>query len=75
TIFSTPGWLYAFNEPRYTTSKIELEWFKHLIDRLLSLVSLVQSFNYFGKYKTLKILEYYLENNIILCRLPSYTSY
>jgi hypothetical protein len=29
----------------------------------------------FGTYKTLEILEFCFENNIILCRLPSYTSY
>lgn len=29
----------------------------------------------FRTHKTLKILEFYLLNNIILCRLPSYTSY
>jgi hypothetical protein len=29
----------------------------------------------FGTHETLKILEYCFENNIILCRLPSYTPY
>ncbi len=29
----------------------------------------------FGTHETLEILEYYFENNIILCRLPSHTSY
>jgi hypothetical protein len=31
--------------------------------------------NSFGTYKTLEILEFCFKNNIILCRLPSYTSY
>ena len=29
----------------------------------------------FGTHETLEILEFYLENNIRLCRLPSHTSY
>jgi len=29
----------------------------------------------FGTYETLEALEFYFENNIILCRLPSHTSY
>jgi hypothetical protein len=29
----------------------------------------------FGTHKTLEILEFCFENNIILCRLPSYTSH
>ena len=32
-------------------------------------------YNSFGIYKTLEILEFYFENNIILYRLPSHTSY
>jgi len=32
-------------------------------------------YNGFGIYKTLKILKFCLENNIILYYLPSYTSY
>jgi hypothetical protein len=32
-------------------------------------------YNGFGTHETLEILEYCFENNIILCRLPSHTSY
>jgi hypothetical protein len=32
-------------------------------------------FQHFGTHETLEILEFCFENNIILCRLPSYTSY
>lgn len=32
-------------------------------------------YNGFRTHETLEILEFYLENNIILYRLPSYTSY
>lgn len=33
------------------------------------------TFNYFGTHKTCEILEFCFENNIVLCRMPSHTSY
>jgi hypothetical protein len=58
---------------------ISLEWLKRIFDpetkerankRLCVLIC-----DGFGTYETLEILEFYFENNILLYRLPSYTSY
>jgi hypothetical protein len=79
TTFPTLGWQYACNESGYTDSNISLQWLKRVFDpktkerangrpRVLILDG-------FGTHETLEILEYCFANNIILCRLPSYTSH
>lgn len=79
TTFPTPGWQYACSESGFTDSKISLEWLKRIFDpetkerangrpRLLICDG-------FGSHDTLEILEHCLENNIILCVLPSHTSH
>ena len=79
TTYPTPGWHYACSESGYTDSKISLEWLKRVFDpqtkarahhRPRVLIS-----DGFGTHETLEILEYYFENNIILCCLPSHTSH
>ncbi|OCK96861.1 uncharacterized protein K441DRAFT_550337, partial [Cenococcum geophilum 1.58] len=70
---------YACSNSRYTNSKISLEWLKCIFNpetkerankRLRILIC-----DGFGTHKTLKILEFYFKNNILLYRLSSYTSY
>jgi hypothetical protein len=79
TTFPTPGWQYACFESGYTDSYISLEWLKHILDpenkdraygkpRVLICDG-------FGTHETLEVLEFCLENNITLCRLPSHTSH
>jgi hypothetical protein len=47
----------------------------HLPSRQVTHWHVIMGFNCFGTYETLEILEFCFENNIILCRLPSHTSY
>jgi len=77
--FPTPRWQYACSDSKYTDSKISLEWLKRIFNpktkEQANKKPRVLICNGFRTHKTLKILEFYFENNILLCRLPSYTSY
>jgi hypothetical protein len=79
TTFPTPGWHYACSESGYTDSKISLEWLKRVFDPQTrgqaNQKPRVLICDGFGTYETLEALEFCFENNIILCRLPSYTSH
>jgi len=79
TTYPTPGWHYAHSESGYNDPKISLEWLKRMFDpqtkgrahqkpRILICDG-------FGTYESLIVLKYFFENNIILCRIPSHTSY
>lgn len=79
TTYQPPRWVYAFSESGYNDLYLSLEQMKRVFDpqtkaranqkpRLLIC-------NGFGTHETLKILEFCLKNNIVLCRLPSHTSY
>jgi hypothetical protein len=79
TTYPTLGWHYACSKSGYTDSKISLEWLvrvfspqtrarAHQKPRILIRDGL-------GTHESLEILEYCLENNIILCRIPSHTSH
>lgn len=79
TTYSTPGWHFAHSENGYNDSKISLEWLMRVFDpqtkgradqKLRVLIC-----GGFGTHETLEILEFCFENNILLCRLPSYTSH
>jgi hypothetical protein len=79
TTFPTPGWQYACSESGYTDSYISLEWLKRIFDPetkdRANGKSRVLICDGFGTHETLEVLEFCLENNIILCRLPSHTSH
>jgi hypothetical protein len=79
TTFPTPGWQYACSESGYTDSYISLEWLKRIFDPETKDRAngrpRVLIYGGFGTHETVEILEYRLENNIILCRLPSRTSH
>ena len=79
TTFPTPGWHYTCSESRYTDSKISLEWLKRVFDPQTkgqaNQKPRVLICDGFRTHETLKILEFCFENNIILCRLPSHTTY
>ena len=79
TTFPTPGWQYACSESGYTNSNITLQWLKRIFDpetkERANQKPRVLIYDGFGTHETLEILEFYFENNIILCRLPSHTSY
>jgi hypothetical protein len=79
TTFPTPGWQYACNESGYTDSNISLQWLKRVFDPKTKERANgrphVLILDGFRTHETLEILEYYFANNIILCRLPSHTSY
>ena len=79
TTFSTPGWHYTCSESGYTDSKISLEWLKRIFNPQTkgqaNQKPWVLICDDFGTHETLEILEFCFENDIILCRLPSHTSY
>lgn len=79
TTYSTPGLFYACSESGFTDSYITLQWLKCVFDpqtkdqankKLRVLI-----WDGFGTHQTLEILEFWFENDIILCRLPSHTSH
>lgn len=79
TTHPTPGWQFACNESGYTDSYISLQWLTRIfgpetVDRANGKPRVLIC-DGFGTHETLEILEYCLENNIILCRLPSHTSH
>jgi len=67
------------SESGYTDSKIGLEWLKRIFDpqtqEQANKKPQVLICDGFGTHKTLEILEFCFENNIILCCLPSHTSH
>ena len=79
TTHKTPGWHYAHSENGYNDSKINLEWLTRVFDPQTRARAngkpRVLICDGFGGHETLKILEFCLTNNIILCRLPSHTSH
>jgi transposase len=78
-MFPTPGWHYACSESGYTDSKISLEWLKRVFDpqtrEQAGQKPRVLICDGFGTHEILEVLEFCFENNIILCRLPSYMSH
>ena len=79
TTYPTPGWHLACSESGYTDSKISLEWFTRVFDpqtkERAGQKPRVLICDGFGTHETLEILQFCLENNIRLCRLPSHTSH
>ena len=75
----TPGWQLGCSENGYNTSRINIKWLMQVFDpqtkdrakgRPRVLIN-----DGFASHKTLEVLKFYFENNIILCRLPSHTSH
>jgi hypothetical protein len=79
TTFPTPGWQYACSDSGYTDSVISFEWLKRIFDpktkERANKRRHVLICDGFATHKTLEILEFCFENNILLCRLPSHTSH
>jgi DDE superfamily endonuclease len=79
TTYPTPGWHYAYSESGYTDSIISLEWLKRVFDPQTKARAgqkpRVLISDSFATHETLEILEFAMENNIILCRLLSHTSH
>jgi len=79
TMHTTPGWHYAHSETGYNDSKISFEWMKRVFDPQTKTQAnhnpRVLICDGFKTHETLEILEFCLENNIILCCLPSHTSH
>lgn len=79
TTYPTPGWHYACSESGYTDSQINLDWLTRVFDPQTKARAhhkpRILICDGFGTHKSLPILEYCFENNIILCRLPSHTSH
>ncbi|KAF2647276.1 DDE-domain-containing protein, partial [Lophiostoma macrostomum CBS 122681] len=79
TTYLTPRWYFGYSENRYNNSKISLEWLTRVFNPQTKGVAngrpRILISNGFRTYETLEILEFSFANNIILCRLPSHTSY
>jgi hypothetical protein len=79
TTFPTPGWQYACTATGYTNSYVSLQWLKRIFDletkERAKNKPRVLICDGFGTHETLEILKYCFVNNIVLCRLPSHTSY
>jgi hypothetical protein len=79
TTYSTPGWFYGLSETGYNDSFLSLEWIKRVFDPQTKARAKgkprILICDGFGTHETLGIIEFCLENNIILCRLPSHTSH
>jgi hypothetical protein len=79
TTYPTPEWHYAHSENGYNDSKISLEWLRRVFDpqtrARANSKPRVLVCDGFGTHETLEVLEFCLENNIIMCRIPSHTSH
>lgn len=79
TTYHTPGWHYSCSDTGYTDSYLSLQWLKLVFDpqtkERANGKPRVLICDGFGTHETLEILEFCFDNNIILCRIPSYTSY
>jgi hypothetical protein len=79
TSHPTPGWHFACSPKGYTDKHISLSWVKNVFDplthaRACGKPRLLIS-DGFATHESAKFLEFYFQNNIIPCRLPSHTSY
>jgi DDE superfamily endonuclease len=79
TTYLTPGWHYACSPSGFANTTIVLDWYQRVFDpqtkqranhQLRILIN-----DGFGPHKSLEVMQFCYENNIILCRLPSYTSH
>ena len=79
TTHPIPGWHYACSLSSFANIAIVLDWYRRVFDPQIK-----QRANHrprilindrFGLYKSLEVMQFCHENNIILCLLPSYTSY
>ena len=79
TTFLTLKQQYTCSESRYINFKISLKQLKRIFDpetkERANKKPRVLVYNGFRTHKTLEILEFCFENNILLCRLSSYTSH
>jgi hypothetical protein len=76
---ATPGWHYAYSDSGYTDSYLSLQWLRLVFepqtrDRAGQRPRVLIC-DGFGTHETLEILEFALQYQIILCRLPSHTSH
>ena len=79
TTHPTPDWHFACSETGYTNSAISLEWIQKVFDpstraRANSKPRILIN-DGFGTHKSLEVITFYYENNIVLCRLPFHTSH
>jgi hypothetical protein len=79
TTHPTLGWHFGHSDSGYTDTAISLYWIQHVFDPLTKARAgqkpRVLINDGFGTYKSLELMKFCFENNIILCRLPSHTSY
>ena len=79
TVYPTPRWHFCHSETGYTDTAISLYWIQHIFDLQTKARAKnnlrIPINNDFGTYKSLELIMFCYENNIILCRLPSHMSY
>ncbi len=78
TTYPTPGWHFVCSSSGYSNREIVLELFRGVSDpqtkSRADLQPRILINDGFAARKSLEVLQFYYENNIILCRLPSHTS-
>ena len=77
--YPTPGWHYGVQENGYTDTAISLKWLIEVFNPQTKATAngntrLLIS-DGFGTHESIEIQQFCFENNIILARLPSYTSH
>ena len=79
TVYPTPGWHFGLSETGYTNTALTLYWIQHVFHPqtkdLADGKTRILIGDGFGSHESLEVLTFSLENNIILCRIPSHTSH
>ncbi|KAF2647032.1 DDE-domain-containing protein [Lophiostoma macrostomum CBS 122681] len=79
TTYPTPGWHFACSQSGYTDSRISFDWLRLVFDPQTKLRAAgkprILICDGFGTYESLEMLRFCFENNILLYRIPSHTSY
>ena len=79
TTYATPGWHFACSASGYSNSDIILDWYRRVFDpqtrsRAKGCPRILIN-DGFGAHESLEVFQFCHDNNIILCRLPPYTSH
>jgi hypothetical protein len=79
TTHPIPRWYFACSKTGYTDTQITLYWLQYVFDPLIrsraNQKPRVLINDGFRTHESLEVMKFCFENNIRLCRLPSYTSH
>jgi hypothetical protein len=79
TTYPTPGWHFACSKTGYTDTEISLYCIRDVFDPLTrdraNGKARILINDGFGTHESLELMTFCFENNIILCRLPFYSTF